>query len=236
MASKQKFEVEATVRHDQGKGASRRLRREEKVPGVVYGGGKAPVSLTIEHNKILKSLSAEAFYSHILSLKTGSDSERVILKDVQRHPFKPRILHVDFQRVRSDEKLHMHVPLHFTGADEAPGVKEGGGVVSHIMSDVEISCFPDDLPEYIEVNVAGMQLNDILHLSDIKLPKGVEIVALTHDDNKPVVSVHIPRIIEEPEPVATEEVSAADVPASEQTAEAPAAEGEEDKKEKKDKK
>lgn len=206
MASKQKFELEAVVRHDMGKGASRRLRREEKVPGVIYGGGKAPVSLTFEHKFVAKALENEAFYSHILTLKTGSEIERVILKDVQRHPFKPRVIHVDFQRVRADEKIHMHIPLHFKGAEEAPGVKDAGGVVSHIMSDVEVSCLPDNLPEYLEVDISEMQLNQILHLSDIKLPNGVEIVALAHEDNKPVISVHMPRI--EEEPVAEEETEA----------------------------
>lgn len=217
MASKkQSFEVEASVRHDMGKGASRRLRREEKVPSVVYGGGKAPVSLTLEHNKIMKSLSHEAFYSHILTLKTDGEIERVILKDVQRHPFKPRILHVDFQRVRADEKIHMHVPLHFVGGENAPGVKEAGGLLSHILSDVEVSCLPDNLPEFLEVDVSQMQLNDILHLSDIKLPKGVELVALLHDDNKPVASVHLHRA-EEPEVIPTEAPTApAEVPAMEQ--------------------
>lgn len=213
MASKIKFELDATVRHDMGKGASRRLRREEKVPGVVYGGGKDPVALTMEHKHIAKSLSHEAFYSHILTLKTGSDAERVILKDVQRHPYKPRIVHVDFQRVRADEKLHMHIPLHFVGAEIAPGVKDAGGLVSHIMSDVEISCLPDDLPEYIEVDISAMQLNDILHLSNLKLPKGVEIIALSHDDDKPVVSIHMPRIEEEPVVEETEAPAPSEVPA-----------------------
>lgn len=226
MASKKKFELEASVRHDMGKGASRRLRREEKVPGVIYGGGKAPVSLTFEHNKMLKSLENEAIYSHILTLKTGTDSERVILKAVQRHPFKPRLLHVDLQRVRADVKLNMHVPLHFIGGDVAPGVKEGRGTVSHIMNDVEIACLPDDLPEFIEVDLSGMQLNQILHLSDITLPKGVEIVALTHDDDKPVVSVHIPRVEEEPVVEPEEAPAASDVPAIEQKAEG---EGKEEK-------
>ncbi|VVC76700.1 50S ribosomal protein L25 [Aquicella siphonis] len=226
MASKkQKFEIEATVRHDMGKGASRRLRREQKVPGVIYGGGKAPVALTFEHKHVAKSLENEAFYSHILTLKTGSESERVILKDVQRHPYKPRVTHVDFQRVRADEKLHMHIPLHFVGADKAPGVKDAGGLVSHIMSDVEIACLPDDLPEFIEVDISEMQLNQILHLSDIKLPKGVEIVALSHDDDKPVVSVHMPRVEEEPVVEETEAPAPSEVPAIAQKGEE--AEGEE---------
>jgi large subunit ribosomal protein L25 len=213
MASKQTFELEATVRHDMGKGASRRLRREAKVPGVIYGGGKAPVSLTIEHKLIAKSLENEAFYSHILTLKTGTESERAILKAVQRHPYKPRIQHVDFQRVRADEKLHMHIPLHFTGGDVAPGVKDGGGLVSHILSDIEVSCLPDNLPEFISVDISAMELNQILHISDIKMPNGVESVALAHGDDKPVVSVHIPRVEEEPVVEETEAPTAAEVPA-----------------------
>jgi large subunit ribosomal protein L25 len=224
MASKQKFEVEAAVRHDMGKGASRRLRREEKVPGVVYGGGKAPVSLSLEHKNVSKSLQNEAFYSHILTLKTDSISERVILKDVQRHPFKARIMHIDFQRVRADEKLHMHIPLHFKGGDQAPGVKEAGGIVSHIMSDIEVSCLPDNLPEYLEIDLSEMQLNQIIHLSEIKLPNGVEIVALAHGDDKPVVSVHIPRVEEEP---VVEEPTDAPVAPSEVPAMAQKGDGEE---------
>jgi large subunit ribosomal protein L25 len=220
MASKQSFAIDAAVRHDMGKGASRRLRREEKVPGVVYGGGKAPAALSLEHKVIAKSLENEAFYSHILTLKTGTETERVILKDVQRHPYKTRILHVDFQRVRADEKLHMHIPLHFIGGDIAPGVKDAGGLISHIISDVEVSCLPDHLPEYLELDISEMQLNQIMHLSNIKLPHGVEIVALTHEDDKPVVSIHMPRIEEEPVVETTEEATAAsEVPATEQKAE-----------------
>jgi large subunit ribosomal protein L25 len=212
MASKQSFEVEASVRHDMGKGASRRLRREKKVPGVVYGGSKEATSLSLEHKELAKSLENEAFYSHILTLKTGTETDRVILKAVQRHPFKPVILHVDFQRINMNEKLHMHIPLHFVGAEQAPGAKEGG-MISHIMSDVEVSCLPNDLPEYIEIDISGMAMNDILHLSDIKLPKGVEIVALTHDDDKPVVSIHMPRIEEEPVVEESAEPISAEVPA-----------------------
>lgn len=210
--SKALYEVEASVRHGMGKGASRRLRREKQVPGVVYGANKAPVLLSIEHNKLSKALEHETFYSHILTLKTGTDSDRVILKAVQRHPFKPFIMHVDFQRINMNEKLHMHIPLHFIGGDEAPGVKEGGQI-SHIMSDVEVSCLPADLPEFIEVDVSQMQMNEIIHLSNLKLPKGVEIVALLHEDDKPVVSVHMPRIEEEPTPEEAAEPLSPDVPA-----------------------
>ncbi|HSW94290.1 MAG TPA: 50S ribosomal protein L25/general stress protein Ctc [Gammaproteobacteria bacterium] len=194
-----KFELEADVRADVGKGASRRLRHTDKVPAVVYGGGEKSVSLTLDHNKTMHALSHEAFYSHILNLKIGKAVEKVILKDVQRDPAKPRIAHVDFLRVRADQKLNMHVPLHFRGAEEAPGMKEGG-VFSHLMNDVEVSCLPADLPEFIEVDISGMVLNHTLHLSDLKLPKGVELTAFAHgqeEHNHPVVTIHIPRIIEE---------------------------------------
>lgn len=234
MATNNKFALEAELRNDTGRGASRRLRREEKVPGILYGGGKEPQAILLEHNKLLRALANEAFYSHILTLTTNAETERVILKDVQRHPYKARVLHIDFQRVRADEKLYMNVPLHFVGADKAPGVKDGG-IVSHIMSDVEISCLPDDLPEYLEVNISEMQLNDLLHLSDIKLPKGVDVVDLTRGDDKPVVSIHMPRIEEEPVAEPTEAPAPSEVPAMAQKAET-APEGEAPKEEKKEKK
>lgn len=233
MASNHRFEIEAVVRHDMGKGASRRLRRQEKVPGVIYGGGKNPVSLTFEHNKTAKALENEAFYSHILTLKIEGTPERVILKDVQRHPYKARILHVDFQRVRADEKLHMHVPLHFIGGDTAPGVKDAGGIVSHIMSDVEVSCFPDDLPEFLQIDISDMELNQIKHLSHIPLPKGVELVALLHDNDQPIVSVHMPRIEEEPVEEPSVEAAPSEVPATAQKSEAEIAEEKTDEKKKK---
>jgi large subunit ribosomal protein L25 len=221
-----KFNLEAEVRTDIGKGASRRLGRAERVPGVVYGGGKEATSLSLEHKHLAKALESEAFYSSILTLKTGTDTDRVILKDVQRHPFKSRILHVDFQRIRADEKLHMHVPLHFIGADKAPGAK-AGGLVSHIMNDVEVSCLPDNLPEYLEVDCTQMQLNDTMHLSELKLPTGVELVDLLHGDDRAVVSIHLPRAEEEP---ATTEPVSAEVPAiAQKSAEELAAE-EKDKK------
>lgn len=211
-AAKAIYEVEASVRHDMGKGASRRLRREDKVPGVVYGASKEPVSLSLDQKKMAKALEHESFYSHILTLKTGTETDRVILKAVQRHPFKSFLLHVDFQRINMNEKLHMHIPLHFVGADEAPGAKEGG-LVQHIMSDVEVSCLPGDLPEYIEIDISQMAMNEIKHLSDLKLPKGVEIVALAHNDDKPVVSIHMPRIEEEPAADESAEPVSAEVPA-----------------------
>ncbi len=222
--STMKFELEADVRADVGKGASRRLRHADKVPAVIYGGGEKSVSLTLDHNKTLHALSHEAFYSHILNLKVGTSTEKVILKDVQRHPSRPRIAHVDFLRVRADQKLQMNVPLHFIGEESAPALQEGG-VFSHLMSDVEVSCLPADLPEFIEVDVSGMLLDQTLHLSNLKLSKGVELVAFAHGvegHDHPVVSVHIPRIIEEE----VVEAVAEETPAAEGTAEPAAASGE----------
>ena len=193
------FDLKASIRQDKGKGASRRLRRGNKVPAVLYGGGKEAVALALEHDPIMHSLENEAFYSHILNLDVDGLVEKVVLKDLQRHPYKPTINHVDFQRISETEKLRMHVPLHFLGADIAPGVKQGGGVASYLVNDVEIACLPKDLPEYIEVDMAGMQLNEILHLSDLKVPAGVELIALSHgpEHDLPVVSVHLARGVAE---------------------------------------
>jgi large subunit ribosomal protein L25 len=209
MSKNHSFEVEAEIRKDVGKGASRRLRHANLVPAVLYGAGEEPVSLTLDHNKTLHALSNEAFYSHILTLKLKGKHEKVILKDMQRHPAKPRILHMDFLRVRADQKLQMHVPLHFIGEEEAPGLKEGG-VISHLISDLEVSCLPADLPEFIELDISQLGLNQTLHLSNIPLPKGVELVAFAHgveEHDRPVVSMHVPRQIEE-EVVVTPEATA----------------------------
>jgi large subunit ribosomal protein L25 len=196
-----KFELAATERSDIGKGASRRLRHANKVPAVVYGASLPAVSLTLEHDKVIKALSFEAFYSHILTLNIAGKNEKVILKDLQRDPATPRILHMDFLRVRADQKLHMHVPLHFVGDKEAPGFKEGG-VVSHNLTDVEVSCLPADLPEYIEVDTSHLELDSTIHLSELKLPQGVELLAFSHGQeghDLPVVSIHKPRLTVEDE-------------------------------------
>lgn len=234
--AKQKFEVNASVRHDIGKGASRRLRHADKVPAIVYGAGEPAVSLTLDHNKIFHSLSNEAFYSRILTLKINGKGEKVILKAMQRNPSKPRIAHMDFLRVRADQKLHMHVPLHFTGEENAPGIKEGG-VFSHNMSDVEVSCLPADLPEFIAVDLSNFVLDQVMHLSELKLPKGVELVAFAHGvegHDLSVVSLHIPRIIEEEEPVAAEAAEGEEAPAAEgeEAAEQPAEDASKGSKEK----
>jgi len=195
------FELHAEPRTDLGSGASRRLRRANKVPAVVYGASKAPQAVAIGHDELAHALENEAFYSHILSLKTGDGEERVVLKDLQRHPSKPRIVHVDLQRVSETQKLHMHIPLHFVGDELAPGVKEGGGIVTHHMIDVEVTCLPKDLPEYIEVDVSGLGLNESVRLSEIGLPSGVDIVGLSQgpEYDLPVASIHHARAATEEE-------------------------------------
>jgi len=217
---KTSFELVAELRNDQGKGASRRLRRSGKVPAILYGGRSEASALALDHTKLQVMLDNERFYTTILSIKVGSESQSAILRDIQRHPCKNQIVHIDFQRVRDDEKLRVSVPLHFVNQGTAPGVKTQGGIVSHLKNEVEISCFPKDLPEYIEVDMGAMQLNDTLHLSNLKLPTGVECVDLAHDRDPAIVSIHSPR---------AEEAA----PAVEAAAAAPAAEArkEEPKKE-----
>ncbi|MDH5434227.1 MAG: 50S ribosomal protein L25/general stress protein Ctc [Gammaproteobacteria bacterium] len=186
------FIIHAESRNDIGKGASRRLRRlEGKIPAVVYGAGKPAQSISIKHSEIIKQLEEEAFYSHILDLQIDGKSENVILKDIQRHPFKPKVNHVDFLRVKASEKLTTSVPLHFLNEETCPGVKQGG-VVSHAYTSVEVSCLPKDLPEYLEVDLTNLEMDQVLHLSDIKLPKGVEIVELSHgeDHDQAIVTIH----------------------------------------------
>ena len=204
------FDLIAELREDQGKGASRRLRREKKVPAIIYGAGRPPRSLAFDHNKVLLELENESFYSSILNIKVGKKSQAAILKDLQRHPAKNLIMHMDFQRIVEDQEIRMNVPLHFIGEDVAPGVKEGGGSVSKLMTDVEIVCLPRYLPEFIDVDVSKLELDAMLSMSDIELPEGVEIPALAQgpEANRPIVSIHVIKevIIEE------EEEEAAEVP------------------------
>ncbi len=195
------FEIIAEPREDMGKGASRRLRREGKVPGVVYGANKGAASIMVNQNEISHHLENEAFYSHILTLQVGKAKEKVVLKDLQRHPYKPVILHLDLLRVDENEKLTMRVPLHFINEDKCIGVKQDGGVISHVMTDLEISCLPKDLPEYIEVDLANVNVGEGIHLSDLELPEGSEIAALLHggDAARIVATVHIPKVVVEVE-------------------------------------
>jgi large subunit ribosomal protein L25 len=218
---KTSFELVAEFRETQGKGASRRLRHAGKVPAILYGGHAAARTLTLSHQKLLIMLDNERFYSTILSLKVGDQTQAAILKDVQRHPFKNAIVHVDFQRVEENEKIRIRIPLHFTGAAVSPGVKSQGGLVSHMRTEVEVSCLPKDLPEFIEVDISALSLNESIHLSQLKVPEGVVLVELAKEDAA-VVAIHSPRA-EEPEPTAV----AAAVPGAAEgaAAAAPAAAG-----------
>jgi large subunit ribosomal protein L25 len=196
------FELTATSREDKGKGASRRLRRlAGQIPAIIYGGKKEPEAISLLHKDIAHSLDNEAFYSHIVTINIEGKGQDVILKDVQRHPAKPIILHVDFQRVSKDQKLTTRVPLHFINEDTCVGVKMEGGQIAHIMTDMEISCLPANLPEYLEVDMAEVALDVTLHISDITLPEGVESVALSHgeEQDQPIASVHMPKVIVEEE-------------------------------------
>lgn len=192
------FEINAQARADTGSAASRRLRRSGMVPAVLYG-GREVLLLAVKANELGHQLENEAFYSHILKLKLNGTEERVILRALQRHPSHSRILHVDFLRISEDQAIRVSVPLHFIGEDACVGVKQQGGVVSHLQMEVEISCLPKDLPEFIEMDISQLELGQSFHLSDVKLPQGVEIVALTHGEvsDNAVVSVHAPRVVEE---------------------------------------
>ncbi len=212
------FVIKAEVRADQGKSASRRLRREGKVPAIVYGGKTSPRTISVSHNELSKQLKVEAFYSHILTLNIGNESEQVVLKDLHRHPVRDQILHLDLQRVLADQVLHMHVPLHFKGAEIAPGVKTGGGIVEHHLIQVVVECLPKDLPEFIEVDLSQLNVNESVHMSQLKLSAGVTLVELKHGNDASVAAVHLPRAaVEVEEPTAAP--AAAEVPASAQKAE-----------------
>src|SRR6202166_306486 len=208
MIMKTSFELVAEFRETQGKGASRRLRHEGKVPAVLYGGHSEAKALTLSHQKLLIMLDNERFYSTILSLKVGDQTQAAILKDVQRHPFKNAIVHVDFQRVEDNQKIRIKIPLHFVGAAASPGVKSQGGIVSHMRTETEVSCLPKDLPEFIEVDISGLSLNESIHMSQLKVPQGVVLVELAKEDAA-VVAIHSPRA-EEPEPTAVEAAPAAE--------------------------
>jgi large subunit ribosomal protein L25 len=188
------FELVAEKREDVGKGASRRLRHAGKLPGIVYGTDKEATMLTFAHNEVMHQLENEAFYSKILTLKIGKDSEKVVLKDLQRHPYKIQLMHIDLLRINENEALTMRVPLHFMNEDKAVGVKEGG-VVSHLLTELDIVCLPKDLPEYIEVDMAEVALDETVHLSHLVLPEGVQLHSLLHggDDTLSVASVHMPK-------------------------------------------
>lgn len=194
--SAEDFTLVAAKREDAGKGASRRLRREEGLlPAIVYGGDKAPANITLEHKELIKHLEHEAFYSHIITLKIDGEEESVILKDLQRHPAKALVLHADFLRVSEKSKITVNVPLHFTNEATSKGVKQSGGIVSHTMTELEISCLPSALPEFIEVDLANVDVGETVHISDLQLPAGVTSVALAQgaDHDLPVASINKPK-------------------------------------------
>lgn len=218
------FELAGEPRAQLGRTDSRRLRKTGKVPAIMYGGGEAPEALVLDHNALRNQMSREAFYTSILTLKIGSKAQQVVVKAVERHPAKPLIMHLDFQRVREDIEITLTVRLHFIGEAESKGVKDQGGVVDHLMTDVEIRCLPRHLPEYLELDVTALELNEIYHLSDIKAPEGVTLVALAGGHDHPVVAINPPRAEEIDIPVVAE-TPAGEVPAAAQ-AEAAKAEGE----------
>ena len=190
----------ADLREMQGKGASRRLRHTGKVPAVLYGGAQGAQALILDQQNLLTMIEDERFYSSIVQLKIGEKTQEAIVKDIQMHPARNVVVHVDLQRVSQNEKIRLHVPIHFKGESISPGVKTQGGVVSHMRADVEISCLPKDLPEFLELDLSGMSLHETKFLADVPLPPGVSIPELTRK-NAPVVSIHSPRA-EEPEPTA----------------------------------
>ena len=192
----QDFVIEAFPRDDKGRGASRRLRREErKIPAIIYGAGKEATAISIWHNELKKALENEAFFSHILTIELNGKKESVIMKDLQRHPYKLLLTHADFQRVEKDQEIFVHVPLHLLNEDTAPAIKTFGGVAFRLMTEVEVACLPQDLPEFIEIDMADVEMDQIVHMSDLKLPKGVRIPALQHDaeHDQAVVSVSKPK-------------------------------------------
>ena len=210
------IEINATSRKTQGTGASRRLRIAGRVPGILYGGSEKPLAIDIDHNEIFHKLRAEAFHASILTMKLDGADLQVLLRDVQRHPFRQLVNHVDFQRIDANTKIHMKVPLHFINDDVAPGVKLAGGLVSHILNEIDVICLPKDLPEFIQVDLGNLAAGHSMHVKDMPMPAGVEIVARVKMENPVVATIVIPRAVAAEEEAAA--IAAADVPA---TAQAP---------------
>jgi len=192
-----KIEISATKRVVKGTGASRRLRHTGSVPAVLYGGGKEPISLDLEHKSLFLHFRHEAFHASILTLNLEGNKESVLLRDYQMHPVRNTIQHIDFQRVNENEKIHVKVPFHFINAEVSPGVKLNGGIVSHIMTEANISCLPKNLPEFIEVDLAKIDIGQSIHLSELRMPDGVEFVQLTHGNDAAIASVAKPKVVVE---------------------------------------
>jgi large subunit ribosomal protein L25 len=222
------LDLVAEFRTDTGKGSSRRLRRAGKVPAIIYGAGREPRALTFSQNDLLKAAESEAFFSSVLNVKVGDNVRPSILKDIQVHPAKRMVLHLDLQRIVADEKIKMMIPIHYLNEEACVGVKVGGGSVAKTRTEVEVSCFPANLPEYLEVDIENVELDQLLHLSDIKMPDSVELTDLIADPprDEAIVSVHIIKVAAEPEEEEGEEAAGED-------GEAPA-EGEDGSEEKSD--
>jgi large subunit ribosomal protein L25 len=220
-----KIEINARKREAQGTGASRRLRRAGGVPGIVYGGSGQAVQIELNHKELYQHLTNEKFHASILSLKLDDKAEDVLLRAFNMHPWKGHVQHIDFQRVSKDKKIHMKVPLHFINAELSPGVKEQGGIANHVLNELDITCLPDDLPTFIEVDMGHLTIGHSVHVSELKLPKGVE--AVVHKGENPVVATVIQPVLvtEEEETATTEAVPAGEVPTTEQAAPDKAAEG-----------
>ncbi|OGA21598.1 MAG: 50S ribosomal protein L25/general stress protein Ctc [Betaproteobacteria bacterium RIFCSPLOWO2_02_FULL_67_19] len=220
-----KFEIHAQKRAAQGTGASRRLRRTGKVPGIIYGGASDPVNIALDHKALYRHLGNEKFHASILTVTLDGVAESVLLRAYNMHPFKAQVQHVDFQRVMRDRKIHMKVPLHFVNSEVSPGVKEQGGVANHVVNEIDISCLPDDLPEFIEVDMGSMKVGDSIHIKDLKYPKGVDPV-LHRNENPVVATIIVPALVtEEEEAAAAEAVPApSEIPTTEQAAPAEKAE------------
>jgi large subunit ribosomal protein L25 len=214
------IEISARKREAQGTGASRRLRRSGRVPGILYGGDKDAVNIELDHQALFLQLRNERFHASILTLDLGGAKEQVLLRSVNMHPYKPLVQHVDFQRVQKDRKIHMKVPLHFVNAEKSPGVKEQGGVVSHVLTELDVTCLPDDLPEFIEVDLGGLSVGNSIHARALTLPKGVEPV-LSKGEDPVVATVVVPQLITEEEEAAAAAAAVApsEVPTTEQAAE-----------------
>jgi large subunit ribosomal protein L25 len=223
------IEISATKRGAQGTGASRRLRRAGRVPGIVYGGQDAPVNIDIDHRELFQAARKEAFHASIITLKLDGQSHQVLLRALNMHPFRLEVQHVDFQRVLADRKIHMRVPLHFSGQENSPAVKVSNAQVNHVMNDIDISCLPVDLPAFISVDLSGLTVGHSVHVKDLTFPKGVEPI-LHRGENPVVASASLPRSAEVEEAAAVEEVVPASmVPAAKQV-EKPAEEKKEEKK------
>ena len=220
--SKHEYVIEATSRANVGKGASRRLRHQDVVPAIIYGGAKDPANISLKHTQITRMLENESFFASIITMKVDGVAEDVVIKALQRHPAKPRIMHADFQRVDANKALHVKIPLHFINDTTSIGVK-AGGLVNHLMTELEISCLPRFLPEFIAVDIAQLDLGDSLHISDLKLPEGVTSVSLTHGESGDlaVVCITAPKKAEEPTP-AEAAIAAAAATAAATPAKAPA--------------